>query len=117
MSKKSALIIAGVLAVAGVAGMNMKGDPIATMPQPSVTATVRPTRTPRPTPTPRPTRTPKPTVIKHDYVLNNETKIFHKPDCPAGKRIKWERNRRQEVTTTREKLIAAGYSPCENCNP
>lgn len=117
MAKKKTFLIVAALAVAGVAGMNMKGAPTAQSLRPAATATVRPTRTPKPTRTPTPTKAPKPTVIKVDYVLNNETKIFHYPSCYHAGRIRRSRNRRQEVKTTREKLIAAGYSPCGNCNP
>lgn len=117
MAKRKTILIVAALALAGVAGMNMNGSPTALSTRPAVTAKARPTRTPRATPTPTPTKTPKPTVFKQDYVLNNETKIFHYPSCYHAGRIRRSRNRRQEVKTTREKLIASGYSPCGNCNP
>lgn len=117
MAKKKTVLIVAALAVAGVAGMNMNGSPTAQSTRPAVTATARPTRTPAPTRTPTPTKAPKPTVFKRDYVLNNETKIFHYPSCYQAGRIRPDHNRRQEAHTTRERLIAAGYSPCGNCNP
>jgi hypothetical protein len=49
------------------------------------------------------------------YVLNKNTKKFHRPDCRSAAQIK-EKNR-AEFTGDREELIAQGYSPCKICNP
>lgn len=49
------------------------------------------------------------------YVLNTNTKKFHKPDCPSVKSTKEEN--KTEWTGTREELIAAGYEPCGRCKP
>lgn len=117
MKKRTAVIIVAVLAVVGLANMKPEGGTTSQSARPDATATVGPTRTPTPTRAPAPTRLPRPTASKRDYVLNNETKIFHYPSCYQADRIRDDHNRRQEVTTTREKLIAAGYSPCGNCNP
>lgn len=59
--------------------------------------------------------TPAPTPVRYQYVLNNERKMFHWPSCPSAKRLKGKK--RQEVTTSRDQLIAKGYEPCGNCNP
>jgi len=49
------------------------------------------------------------------YVLNTSSKKFHLPDCSGASSMS-EANR-QEVETTREDLIAQGYSPCGSCKP
>lgn len=49
------------------------------------------------------------------YVLNNNSKKFHYPDCASAKKIS-DKNR-QEITCSREELISRGYSPCGNCDP
>lgn len=49
------------------------------------------------------------------YVLNTNTKKFHYPSCSSVKQMS-DRNR-QDVTESRDELIAEGYSPCKNCNP
>ena len=49
------------------------------------------------------------------YVLNTNSKKFHRPDCGAVKNIS-EKNR-QDYTGTRESLINAGYEPSKDCNP
>lgn len=50
-----------------------------------------------------------------DYVLNTNSKRFHKPDCADAKSMKKEN--RQEVTTSRELLTAQGYKACGSCKP
>ena len=49
------------------------------------------------------------------YVLNTNSKKFHLSGCSGAASIR-EANR-QEVKTTREDLIAQGYSPCGTCKP
>ena len=49
------------------------------------------------------------------YVLNTNTKKFHRPDCPSADKIKPAN--RQDFTGSREDLIAQGYDPCKSCNP
>ena len=49
------------------------------------------------------------------YVLNTGSKKFHLPGCSGAASIS-EANR-QEVTDSRESLIAQGYSPCGSCKP
>lgn len=50
-----------------------------------------------------------------DYVLNTNSKRFHKPTCPDASSMKPAN--RQEVTTARELLTAQGYKPCGSCKP
>lgn len=52
---------------------------------------------------------------KETYILNTNTKKFHKPDCSSVSGMS-ESNRKQ-VKTTRSELIEEGYAPCKNCNP
>lgn len=49
------------------------------------------------------------------YILNTNTKKFHKPSCRSAKQIK--PGNRQETGDAREDLLARGYSPCKNCRP
>ncbi|MBQ1538800.1 MAG: DNA/RNA non-specific endonuclease, partial [Ruminococcus sp.] len=49
------------------------------------------------------------------YVINNNTRRFHLPDCSSVREMK-PKNRR-EFFGTREELIDAGYIPCKACDP
>ncbi len=49
------------------------------------------------------------------YVLNVNTKKFHRPDCASVTQMK-EKNR-LPVNSTREEVISQGYEPCQNCDP
>lgn len=50
-----------------------------------------------------------------NFVLNTNSKRFHKPSCSDANSMKPEN--RQETFTARELLIAQGYKPCGSCNP
>ncbi len=49
------------------------------------------------------------------YVLNENTKKFHTPDCSGVKDIKEEN--KKSFTGSRDELIQEGYSPCSRCKP
>lgn len=49
------------------------------------------------------------------YVLNTNTKKFHKPKCSSVKKIRDEN--KKEVTWSRDEVISAGYDSCGNCHP
>ncbi len=49
------------------------------------------------------------------YVLNRNTKKFHKPTCGSVKQMK-EKNR-LVYEGTREEVVQRGYQPCKRCNP
>ena len=49
------------------------------------------------------------------YVLNNRSKKFHKSECKSIKSM--SASNREDRESTREALIAAGYSPCGVCDP
>lgn len=49
------------------------------------------------------------------YVLNTKTKKFHNPSCPSVETIAEEN--KQEVSKSRDELIAEGYAPCGRCKP
>ena len=49
------------------------------------------------------------------YILNKNTKKFHKPECSGAKKIKAKH--KGEYTGSRQTLIDEGYEPCGNCNP
>ena len=55
------------------------------------------------------------TATKQNYVLNTNTKKFHKPSCRSVKQTS-EKNKK-EVKDTRDNIIADGYDPCKICNP
>lgn len=60
--------------------------------------------------------TEQPSKTSEDlYVLNRNTKKFHRPDCSSVQDIK-PKNKR-EFSGNTETLIQQGYSPCKNCNP
>lgn len=50
-----------------------------------------------------------------DYVINTNTGKFHKTSCASVQSIK-DKNR-SDRTCTRDALIAAGYEPCQRCDP
>ncbi len=52
---------------------------------------------------------------EQDYVLNTGTRKFHLPTCASVADMKQEN--RQDVTASREILIAQGYEPCGRCKP
>ena len=49
------------------------------------------------------------------YIMNTNTKRFHKPYCSSVKDMK-DKNKR-ETTLSREEIIRQGYTPCKRCNP
>ena len=49
------------------------------------------------------------------YILNKNTKKFHKPECSGAKKIKAKN--KGEYTGSRQTLNDEGYEPCGNCNP
>lgn len=89
-------------------------------PQPSPTATpVRPTETPAPATSTVRATTGQPASPSDlpaiTYVLNTNTRRFHRPDCTSVSEMKPKN--RQDSTGTREELITQGYKPCGRCNP
>ena len=52
---------------------------------------------------------------EEDYVLNTNTKKFHKPDCSSVEDIKPQN--KKEYTGSREDLTRQGYEPCGRCRP
>lgn len=64
---------------------------------------------------PENTAVPKPEASEKQYVINENTKKFHLPECKSVTAMK-EENRRYE-SKSREELINMGYEPCKSCNP
>ncbi len=52
---------------------------------------------------------------EYSYVLNKNTKKFHRPDCESVSDMK-EKNK-EYFSGTRQKAIDGGYTPCRRCNP
>lgn len=59
--------------------------------------------------------TPEPEPQTETYVLNTNTKKFHRPGCRSVGEMA-EKNKRV-VESTREDVIASGYEPCKICKP
>ncbi|PTL29594.1 hypothetical protein C7122_07200 [Lachnospiraceae bacterium oral taxon 096] len=49
------------------------------------------------------------------YILNTNTKKFHRPSCSSVKQMK--ESDKKSSSESRDALIAAGYDPCKKCNP
>ncbi|MDD8048604.1 MAG: DNA/RNA non-specific endonuclease [Thomasclavelia sp.] len=67
------------------------------------------------TPTPEVSPTPATDNTTATYVLNTNTKVFHKDSCWCIKRMA-DKNK-QIITTSPSSLEAQGYSRCKVCNP
>ena len=52
---------------------------------------------------------------KKTYVLNENIKKFHTPECSGVKDIK--EGNKKTFTGSREELIKEGYIPCGRCKP
>ena len=81
-------------------------------------ATTESTTEPTTVPTTEATTEPEteaPTEPVFTYILNTNTKKFHKPTCSSVHDIK-DKNKK-EITTTREDVISRGYDPCGRCHP
>lgn len=57
----------------------------------------------------------KDTPDAQGYVINTNTKKFHRPDCKSASSIKEEN--RKTYQGSREELIRQGYEPCQSCSP
>lgn len=55
----------------------------------------------------------QPDTISETYILNTNSRKFHRPDCSSASQIS-DANR-EEYTGTREELIEQGYTPCGYC--
>ena len=53
--------------------------------------------------------------VTEEYVLNTNTKKFHRPSCASVSQMSQEN--KAVFSGSREELIAAGYDPCKRCNP
>ena len=53
--------------------------------------------------------------VSGTYILNTNTKKFHRPGCSSVKRMK--ESNKESYSGSRDSLIGRGYSPCKNCNP
>lgn len=49
------------------------------------------------------------------YVLNSNTKKFHKMDCNSVEDI--SKGNKREYSGTRQEVLNMGYEPCKRCNP
>ena len=57
----------------------------------------------------------QPDTISETYILNTNSRKFHRPDCSSASQIS-DANR-EEYTGTREELIEQGYTPYGYCKP
>lgn len=56
-----------------------------------------------------------PTAAPSGYVLNTNTKRFHRPDCSSVPQIK--ASNRSDYEGDRQSLMEMGYVPCQVCKP
>lgn len=54
-------------------------------------------------------------VYTANYVVNENSKVFHLPECEHVSQLSEENKTEKE--TTRDQLVAEGYRPCEDCEP
>lgn len=57
----------------------------------------------------------QPDTVAATYILNTNSRKFHRPDCSSAFQIS-DANR-EKYTGTREELVEQGYTPCGYCNP
>ena len=57
----------------------------------------------------------EPSVTDVSYILNSNTKRFHRPDCPSVNDMK-EKNKIYS-SESREEILSQGYQPCKSCQP
>lgn len=57
----------------------------------------------------------QPDTVAATYILNTNSRKFHRPDCSSAFQIS-DANR-EKYTGTREELIEQGYTPCGYCKP
>ena len=122
---------------APAATISAEPSAVAETPAPTIEVTPTPSATPEPTPSATPSSTPAPIASAtptptvevaapvaeepnvqadvREYVLNTNSHKFHNPSC--GSVDTMDASNRQDVTTTRDELIAQGYEPCKRCNP
>ncbi|MBO4297893.1 MAG: hypothetical protein J5998_03765 [Clostridia bacterium] len=55
------------------------------------------------------------TAAAASWVLNTKSLKFHRPDCRSVQDIKPQN--RMDYTGPRDNVVAAGYVPCQRCNP
>ncbi|MBR4442794.1 MAG: hypothetical protein IKS52_05960 [Clostridia bacterium] len=55
------------------------------------------------------------TAAAASWVLNTKSLKFHRPDCQSVQDIKPQN--RMDYTGPRDNVVAAGYVPCQRCNP
>lgn len=53
--------------------------------------------------------------VERAYVMDKGSNLFHLANCDYVSNIAEEN--RSEMTTTRAKIMNAGYQPCSHCNP
>ena len=52
---------------------------------------------------------------KQEYVINKNSRKFHKPDCSGA--VNMNPDNKEIFKGTRDELIEKGYEPCGNCKP
>ncbi len=55
------------------------------------------------------------TNVSGTYILNTNTKKFHRTNCSSVKRM--SESNKESYSGSKDALISKGYSPCKNCNP
>lgn len=58
---------------------------------------------------------PAETTAATEYILNTNTKKFHRPSCSSVNQMK--ESNKQVYNGVRDDIIAQGYEPCKKCQP
>ena len=85
-------------------------------PAPRATAAPRATTAPRATATPRVTAAPRPASTPSTYIINKNSRVFHRPNCSSVKQMS-EKNKKTVTQVRREDLMEDGYQRCTRCQP
>jgi DNA-entry nuclease len=108
------LLLAAVLALAGCGRKTTEVVITDTVPRAAAAETAEPVRSAAEPEKPDPEADAGESAVEA-YVVNRNSRVFHRPDCGSVGKIA-EKNR-MDTETTREDLIRQGYDPCGICKP
>jgi len=72
--------------------------------------------TPSPKPAPQATAAPRPASTPSTYIINKNSRVFHRPNCSSVKQMS-EKNKKTVTQVRREDLMEDGYQRCTRCLP
>lgn len=95
------------------AGWNQEGPAVYAVSLSSTGLTPPPVM--NPTPAPSVSNPGSSSTSTSTYILNTNSKIFHKPSCASVSKM--SAGNKQVLNGSRDQAIGQGYRPCKNCNP